>query len=167
MGHPYGGRLVQSSWRIGYARRWHECSGFGLCNREMGRVAAQICASGCRRPRLLSVTAGVEPGQCGAANLLVHGFHLRHGEAKEPGQQHGRRGRHASVADGAIAAWSLLEGWHEAWLSGCGLVDAVQINARRSSQRCMALCAVHGVEDGVAQEEPCRPHHHPGFRHRS
>ena len=54
---------------------------------------------------------------------------------------------------------------HEARLPGCRLVDADEVDPARAAQGGLALCAVHGVEERVAEEEPCRSHHHPRQRH--
>ena len=116
---------------------------------------------GCRRPRLLSVAAGALPGQRGPADLLVHGLHRVDGRAEERGQQHGRRRRQSALADGAVAARPVLEGRHEARLSGRGFLDAVQVDPGRPPHGGVALCAVRGVEDGGCEEVPCRPDHHP------
>ena len=131
-----------------FARRRNQRPGLGLCHRQVGRMAAQICASGCGRLRLLSVAAGAQPGQRRPADLLVHRLHRLDGGAEERGQQHGRRPGQSAVAHGALAAWRLLEGWPEARLSGRGLVDDVQVDARRPRQGGLALCPVRRVEDG-------------------
>ena len=88
VGHPHGRGLMQSRGSFGVARRRNERSGLDLRHREMGRVAAQICTTRCRRPGLLSIAAGAQPGQRCPADLLVHRLHCRHGEAEEGGQQY-------------------------------------------------------------------------------
>ena len=77
MGHPHGEGLLQPGRRLGVARRRHQQPGGGLCRRQVGRMAAQIRASGCGRPRLLPVAAGAVAGQRRPADLLVHGLHRR------------------------------------------------------------------------------------------
>ena len=83
VGHPHGRGLMQSRGSVGVARGRNQRSGLDLRHREMGRVAAQICATRCRRPGLLSIAAGTQPGQRCPADLLVHRLHCRHGEAEE------------------------------------------------------------------------------------
>ena len=68
--------------RLGLARRRHQRSGVGLRHRQVGRVAAQVRSSGRGRPRLLPVAAGARAGQRRPADLLVHGLHCRHGQAR-------------------------------------------------------------------------------------
>ena len=53
----------------------------------------------------------------------------------------------AALAHGAVAAWPLLEGRPEARLPGRRLVDDLQVDAGRSRQGRLALCAVRRVED--------------------
>ena len=77
VGHPHGEGLLQPGRRFGVARRRHQRPGGGLCHRQVGRVAAQVRASGRRRPRLLPVAAGARAGQRRPADLLVHGLHRR------------------------------------------------------------------------------------------
>ena len=69
--------------------------------------------------------------------------------------------RHSALAHGAVAAWPLLEGRHEARLSGRRLLDAVQLDPGRPPQGGLALCPVRRIEDGRREEEPCRPDLHP------
>ena len=80
-------------------------------------------------------------------------------------RQRDQRGRHAEVAHGAVAAWSVLEGRHAERLSGRGLVDLLQVDARQPARGRVALCAVRDVEERVAEEVDRRPHVHPRFRH--
>ena len=79
------------------------------------------------------------------------------GGAAERRQQHGRRRRQAAVADGALAARAVLAGGHEARLPGRRLLDPAQLDPARPAQGGLAVCAVHGRQDHVAEEEPCRP----------
>ena len=71
------------------------------------------------------------------------------------------RGRHAEMAHGSLAAWRLLEGRHEARLSGRRFLDADEVDPGRPRQGRLALCAVRHLEDRRREEEPCRPHLHP------
>ncbi len=73
------------------------------------------------------IRSGSGAGQCRPTDLLVHGFHRQHGHAGPAGHE---RGRHAEVAHGALAAWRLLEGRHEARLSGRRFLDADEIHSR-------------------------------------
>ena len=109
--------------------------GGGLRHRQVGRVAAEVRASGRRRLRLLPVAAGARAGQRRPADLLVHGLHRRHGQAEERGQQHRRRRGQPALADGAVAARPVLGGGHEARLPGRRLLDAVQVDAGRPRAR--------------------------------
>ena len=88
-------------------------------------------------------------------------FTAEHGGAEGQGQQHRRRPGQSAVADGAVAAWPLLEGRLEARLSGRRLVDAVQLDPARPPQGSLALCPVRRLEDRRRQEEPCRSDLHP------
>jgi hypothetical protein len=118
VGHPDGRGFLQPGRRLGVARRRDQRPGLGLRDRQVGRVAAQIRASGRCRLRLLSVAAGPQPGQRGPADLLVHRLHRLDGGPEVRRQQHGRRQRQSAVADGAVAARPVLEGRPEARLSG-------------------------------------------------
>ena len=82
VGHPHGEGLLQPGRRLGVARRRHQQPGGRLCGHQVGRVAAQIRASRCGRPRLLPVAAGAGAGQRRPADLLVHGLHRLHGGAE-------------------------------------------------------------------------------------
>jgi glycerol transport system substrate-binding protein len=81
-----------SAWRkaraIRRARRWprrrDQRPGRGLRHPQVGRMAAQIRASGCGGLRLLPVAARAQPGQRCPADLLVHRLHRRHGRAANP-----------------------------------------------------------------------------------
>ena len=75
--------LLQSGRRLGHPRRRDQRSRLRLRDPQVGRVAAQVCASGCGRLRLLPVAAGALAGQRRPADLLVHGLHGRDGEAQE------------------------------------------------------------------------------------
>ena len=108
------------------------------------------------------VGTGAGAGQHRPADLLVHRLHRRHGEARSAGDE---CGRHAEVAHGAVAAWRLLEGRHEARLPGRGFADAAEVDPARPPQGGLALPAVHRLQDGVPEEEPCRSHLHPRVRH--
>ena len=58
--------------------------------------------------------------------------------------------------------------WKEGMKLGyqdAGSLDAPQVDAARPPQGGLALRAVHHLEDGVAEEEPCRPDLHPRQRH--
>ena len=100
-------------------------------------------AAGARHD-LLRIRPGAGAGQHRPADLLVHGLHRRHGEARPAG---GERGRHAEMAHGALAARLVLEGGHEARLPGRGLVDAAEVDAGRPAQGGLALCPVRHLED--------------------
>ena len=100
-------------------------------------------------------------GERGAADLLVHGVHGVD-DRTGPG---GQRGRHAEVADGAVAARPVLGGRPEARLPGYGLVDPDEEHAGRPPQGRLAVRAVHGLQDGVAEEDHRRSDADPGFRY--
>ena len=70
------------------ARRGDQWPGGGLRDRQVGRMAAQIRASGCGGLRLLPVASRAQPGQRRPADLLVHGVPRRHGQAQVGRQQH-------------------------------------------------------------------------------
>src|SRR5947208_15060130 len=93
-----------------------------------------------------------------AVDLLVHGTHRRHGGAGYSGDE---CRWHAEMADGAISARRVLEGRHEARLSGRRLGDAAEVDPGGPPQGGLALSAVHRLQDGVLEEEPCRSHLHP------
>ena len=80
-------------------------------------------------------------------------------------RQRDQRRRHAEVAHGAVAAWSVLEGRHAERLPGRGLLDLLQVDARQPARGRMALCAVRDIEERIAEEVDRRPHVHPRFRH--
>ena len=84
VGHPHGEGLLQPGRRLGVARRRGQRPGGGLRHREVGRVAAEIRAPRCGRPRLLPVAADARPGQRRPADLLVLGLHCRHGRGRSP-----------------------------------------------------------------------------------
>ena len=88
-------------------------------------------------------------------------FTASHGGAEGQGQQHRRRPGQSALADGAVAAWPLLEGRLAARLSGRRLLDAVQLDPGRSPQGGLALRPVRRLQDGRRQEEPCRSDLHP------
>ena len=67
---------------------------------------------------------------------------------------------HAEMAHGAISARRVLEGRHETRLSGRRFADAPEVDARRPPQGGLALSAIHRVQDGEPEEEPCRSHLH-------
>ena len=71
----------------------------------------------------------------------------------------------AALADGAVAAWPVLEGRPEDRLSGRRFLDDPEVDADRPRQGRMALCAVRRVEDRVAEEGAYRPDDHPRLRH--
>ena len=93
------------------------------------------------------VGTGAGAGRDRPADLLVHRLHRRHGEARHSGDE---CGRYAEVAYGAVAARLVLEGRHEARLSGRRLRDAAEVDAGRPPQGGLALSAVHRLQDGVA-----------------
>ena len=161
MGNSNGGRVLQSRWRVGFARRRAERSGLRLRDRQMGRMAAQICASGCRRPRLLPVPACSEHRQRCSADLLVHLVHADHGEAESGRQQHRRRGRQFALENGSLTSRPVLERRHEAWIPGRRFVDYPEIDPGRPCEGRMALCTVRRLEDRGREEDPCRPYDHP------
>ena len=68
----------------------------------------------------------------------------------KPGIAGDERRRHAEMAHGAVAARLVLEGRHEARLSGRRLGHAAEVDAAGSPQGGLALSAVHHLEDGVA-----------------
>ncbi len=140
------------------SRRRHQRPGRRLLDPEISRLVEGLCA--CRRPRhdLLGIRSGSGPGRHRPADLHVHRLHRRHGQGRPAG---GECGRHAEVALRAVAAWRLLEGRHEARLSGRGFLDADEVHPGRSRQGRMALRAVRHVQDGRREEEPCRPDLHP------
>ena len=70
--------------RFRFARRRHQRPGVGLRHRQVGRVAAEVRASGRGRPRLLPVAAGARTRQRRPADLLVHRLHRQHGGAEGP-----------------------------------------------------------------------------------
>src|SRR6056300_586067 len=78
-------------------------------------------------------------GQCGAANVLVHRVYSRHCETRSA--CHERRW-HTQMAHGTIAPWCVLERRSESWLSGCGIMDADEINPIGSCTGGVAVCAV-------------------------
>ena len=92
------------------------------------------------------------------ADVLVHGLHRRLRQAGPAGRE---RGRHAEVALRPVAAWRLLEGRHEARLSGRRFLDAAEVDAGRPRQGRLALRAVRHLQDRRREEEPCRPDLHP------
>ena len=99
VGHPHG-RLPPRRL-VGRSRRRHQRSGGGLLDRQVRRLAEQVCPAECARHDVLRV--GPDPGarRDRAADLLVHRLHRRHGEARSAG---GERRRHAEVAHGPVAA---------------------------------------------------------------
>src|SRR5262245_13518237 len=165
MGDPHGGGLVQSRRLLGVAGRRSERAGRGLRGAQMGRVAPQVRAARRRGLRLLPVAAGARPGERRPADLLVHRLHRVVGRAQERRQQHRGRQGQPVVAHGAVAARAVLGRGHEARLPGRRIVDPVQVHASPAPQGRLALRAVHGVEDGFAEEEPRRPHDHSRLRH--
>ena len=93
MGHPHGGGLLQPGRRFGIARRRHQRPGVGLCHRQVGRVAAQVRASGRRRPRLLPVAAGARQGNVAQQIFWYTAFTATMVAPEDRGQQHRRRRR--------------------------------------------------------------------------
>jgi hypothetical protein len=71
-------------------------------------------------------------------------------------------------ADGT-PKWRMAPSPHGAyWKDGmklgyqdAGSADAAEVHAGRSPQGSLALSAVHRLQDGVPEEEPCRSHLHP------
>src|SRR4030081_905182 len=147
MGHPDGrlpsGGFVRRTWR-----RHHRPAGV-LLDRKISRLNKEICPAAGARHDLLRIGTGAGTRCDRAANLLVHRFHRRHGEAG-PGDEYRW---HAEMAYGAISARFLLEGRHEAWLSGRRIPDASEVHAGRPPQGSLALSAVHRVQDGEPEEE--------------
>ena len=129
---------------------------------QVSRLAEEICPAAGAGHDLLRIGPGAGAGQHRPADVLVHRLHRRHGEA---GPARDERGRHAEMAHGPLAARLLLEGGHEARLPGRRLVDAAEVDPGRSPQGGLALAPVHHLQDGLAEEEPCRPHLHPRERH--
>ena len=147
MGHPHGRRHLQPDRRFGVARRRHQRSGLGLCDRQVGRVAAQICASGCRRLDFYQSLPALSQGNVAQQIFWYTAFTASMVAPKTDGNNTVDDQGNAAVADGAVAAWPLLERRHEARLPGRGFVDAVQLDAGRSPQGGLALCPVRRVED--------------------
>ncbi len=87
------------------------------------------------------------------ADLLVHRLHRRHGEARPAGHE---CGRYAEVAHGAVAARLVLEAGHEARLPGRGFGHLAEVHPDRPPQGGLALSAVHQLQVGDPEEEPCR-----------
>ena len=149
-----GCRPVGSSDR---ARRRHQRPGGGLFDRQVSRLDEEVCPAAGARHDLLRIGTGAGAGCDRAADLLVHRFHRRHGEAGSGDECRW----HAEVAHGSVAARRVLEGRHEARLPGRRLGDALEVDARRSPQGGLALSAVHQLQDGEPEEEPCRSDLHP------
>ena len=87
---------------------------------------------------------GAGAGRNRAADLLVHGVHRRHDQARAAGRQ---RRRHAEVAHGALAARTVLEGRHAERLPGRRLVDVPARPRSEAHRRRVAVRAVRHVED--------------------
>ena len=122
VGHPHGGR--HSARLLDHAWRRRQRTGGGLCAHQVCRVAEEICPAG-------SAGNGLPRGRGGAgarayrpADLLVQRLHRGALETRTAGDE---RGRYAEVAHGAEPAWVVLEGGHEARLSGRRLLDAPEI----------------------------------------
>ncbi len=62
VGHPHGEGLLQSRRSLGVAWRRRQLTCGRLRSVQVGRMAPEVCASGCSRPRLLSVVAGAGAG---------------------------------------------------------------------------------------------------------
>ena len=107
-------------------RRGRQWPGRAVRASQVHRLAACIRPARRARHGLLSVPAQPRERQRGAAGLLVLGVCRQHARTTEQGQQHGGPGRQAALADGADAAWSVLEAGHEGRLSGRRLLDAPQ-----------------------------------------
>jgi len=93
-------------------------------NRPVGASVARggACPSGFPWDGFLHVPAGLGQGQCGPADLLVHGIRPDHGCTRSDGQ----RGRDSEMAHGPLAPWSLLGRGDEAWLSGLRVLDVYE-----------------------------------------
>jgi hypothetical protein len=124
---------------------------------EIPRLAEEVCPAAGARHDLLRVRPGAGAGQYRPADVLVHRLHRRHGEA----------GPAVMNADGT-PKWRMAPSPHGSyWKEGMKLgyqdVGSGRCSSRRrrSPQGGLALSAVHHLEDGVAEEEPCRPHLHP------
>ena len=133
-------------------RRRGQRPGGGLCHREVGRVAAQVCAAGGGQLRLLPVAADARPGQRRPADLLVLGVRLRPRPAEVRGQQRRRRRGQPALADGAQPARPLLAGRPEGRLPGRRLLDDPEVDAGGPRQGRLALLAVRHLEDRRHQE---------------
>ena len=88
---------------------------------KVPRLAEGLCSAGSAGHDLLRIRPGAGPGGDRPADVLVHRVHRRHGQEGPAGDE---RRRHAEVAHGAVAAWRLLEGRHEARLPGRRFLDA-------------------------------------------
>ena len=106
---------------------------------QVGRVAAQVRAS--RRGRLdfYQSLPALAQGNVAQQIFWYTAFTADMVAAEERGQQHRRRQGQAALAHGAVAARPLLEGGHEARLSGRRLLDAVQVDPARPPQGRLAL----------------------------
>src|SRR3982074_542918 len=124
MGHPHG--RLPSGWFFRRTWRRHQRPGGGLFDRQISRLDEEICPTAGARHDLLRIRTGAGARCDRAANLLVYRFHRRHGEAWYSRDE---CRWHAEMAHGPVAARRLLEGRHEARLSGRGIPDAAEIYA--------------------------------------
>ena len=160
MGHPHGRR--HSARLLDHARRRRQRTGCRLRAHQVRRMAEEICAAGSRRHGLPRGRRGTGTGPYRPADLLVQRVHRGALEARSSGHE---QGRHAEMAHGSEPAWRLLEGGHEARLSGRRLLDAAQICAAGKRQGRLALLPVLRLEDGFAEKVRHLPARHPRERH--
>ena len=78
MGHPHG--RMSAGWLFCRAWRRRQWSGLGLCDREIYRLAEEICAASGARHDVLRGRPRPCPRQRRPADLLVHSLHRRHGQ---------------------------------------------------------------------------------------
>ena len=122
-------------------RRRHEQSGRGVRDHQIHRLAEEVRSARSLGDDLQRSRAGAGARQDRPADLLVQRVHRIDAEARQRDQ----RGRHAEVADGAVAARSVLEGRHAERLSGRRLVDLLQVDAAESACRRVVIRAVRHV----------------------
>ena len=124
----WGIRVNDKSQPVGSCvapRRRDQWPGGSLRRLEGHRVVEKIFATRSGRHDLLGSRPDPRAGQCRPADVLVHRFHRRNGQTRPASDE---RGRHAEMAHGPLPAWRLLDQGHEDRLSGCGFVDADEID---------------------------------------
>ena len=95
----------------------------GLRADQVRRLDEEVLAQGSHRHDLRRSRPGAGAGPDRAADLLVHGLHRRHDQARAAG---GQRRRHAEVAHGAGPERPVLEAGHAERLPGRRLVDLLR-----------------------------------------